>query len=221
MHYPGIPIEKLLLDGEPSSPAVDTICHTVEQASPIPLPAVAAPPPTDMLTIAATPPTEAPAVAASPRAMVTSSSQTLSVTTQCSSLAAATEFLIIENKAVIETLRPVNDEVSIIDDSPFPLSNAPRLLIIGILQEIHLSSSLVIDFPGVGMDIKASLEGVGLAANHVVTGQQHNLVQALHAVLSGLVQLILNTLITLVGCGKTAPPADIARDWPNRTLTYA
>uniref|UniRef100_A0A915IAT4 Uncharacterized protein n=1 Tax=Romanomermis culicivorax TaxID=13658 RepID=A0A915IAT4_ROMCU len=49
----------------------------------------------------------------------------------------------------------------------------------------------------VANDIKASLEGVRFAANHVITGQQHNLIQGLHAVLSGPVQLIFNTLIIL------------------------
>uniref|UniRef100_A0A915KMP2 Uncharacterized protein n=1 Tax=Romanomermis culicivorax TaxID=13658 RepID=A0A915KMP2_ROMCU len=50
--------------------------------------------------------------------------------------------------AVNETLRRVNEDVSIIEESPFPTAVPPRLPKVGILREIHPCGGLVIDFPG-------------------------------------------------------------------------
>uniref|UniRef100_A0A915I6P2 Uncharacterized protein n=1 Tax=Romanomermis culicivorax TaxID=13658 RepID=A0A915I6P2_ROMCU len=47
-----------------------------------------------------------------------------------------------------EMLRTVNDDVSIIEASPFPTATAPRSLKIGVLCEVYPCSGLVMDFPG-------------------------------------------------------------------------
>uniref|UniRef100_A0A915KSV3 Uncharacterized protein n=1 Tax=Romanomermis culicivorax TaxID=13658 RepID=A0A915KSV3_ROMCU len=47
-----------------------------------------------------------------------------------------------------ETLRLVNDDVSIIEAWPFPMSTAAQSLKIGILREVHLCRALVSNFPG-------------------------------------------------------------------------
>uniref|UniRef100_A0A915KYV2 Uncharacterized protein n=1 Tax=Romanomermis culicivorax TaxID=13658 RepID=A0A915KYV2_ROMCU len=47
-----------------------------------------------------------------------------------------------------ETLRALNDYVSIIEASPFPTATAPQTPKIGVLCEVHPCRGLVIDFPG-------------------------------------------------------------------------
>uniref|UniRef100_A0A915KJE5 Uncharacterized protein n=1 Tax=Romanomermis culicivorax TaxID=13658 RepID=A0A915KJE5_ROMCU len=46
-----------------------------------------------------------------------------------------------------ETLCAVNDDVSIIEASPFLMATAPQSLKIGVLREVHPCGGLVIDFP--------------------------------------------------------------------------
>uniref|UniRef100_A0A915IH02 Uncharacterized protein n=1 Tax=Romanomermis culicivorax TaxID=13658 RepID=A0A915IH02_ROMCU len=46
-----------------------------------------------------------------------------------------------------ETLRAINDNVSIIEASPFPTATAPQSPKIGVLCEVHPCMVLVIDFP--------------------------------------------------------------------------
>uniref|UniRef100_A0A915HSF2 Uncharacterized protein n=1 Tax=Romanomermis culicivorax TaxID=13658 RepID=A0A915HSF2_ROMCU len=45
-----------------------------------------------------------------------------------------------------ETLRAINDDVSIIEASPFRMATAPGSLKIGVLCEVHPCGGLVIDF---------------------------------------------------------------------------
>uniref|UniRef100_A0A915I2Z6 Uncharacterized protein n=1 Tax=Romanomermis culicivorax TaxID=13658 RepID=A0A915I2Z6_ROMCU len=52
--------------------------------------------------------------------------QTLPATAQSTSPAAATQSLVIEPMAVDETMPPVNDRVSIIEEPPFPTATARR-----------------------------------------------------------------------------------------------
>uniref|UniRef100_A0A915IBW2 Uncharacterized protein n=1 Tax=Romanomermis culicivorax TaxID=13658 RepID=A0A915IBW2_ROMCU len=47
-----------------------------------------------------------------------------------------------------ETLRTLNDDVSVIEVSPFPMATTPRSLKIGVLGKVHLCGGLVIDLPG-------------------------------------------------------------------------
>uniref|UniRef100_A0A915KCN9 YrdC-like domain-containing protein n=1 Tax=Romanomermis culicivorax TaxID=13658 RepID=A0A915KCN9_ROMCU len=89
------PVDKILLDGEPSSPAVDAICRAVEEASRKPQPT------------------------AQPVA-----------------------------NAFGEMLPAINDNISIIELSPFPTATALQSPKIGILCAVHLCGGLVIDFPG-------------------------------------------------------------------------
>uniref|UniRef100_A0A915JDA9 Uncharacterized protein n=1 Tax=Romanomermis culicivorax TaxID=13658 RepID=A0A915JDA9_ROMCU len=46
-----------------------------------------------------------------------------------------------------ETLRAVNDDVSIMEASPFSMATTQRSPKIGVLREVHLCRGLVIDFP--------------------------------------------------------------------------
>uniref|UniRef100_A0A915KX85 Uncharacterized protein n=1 Tax=Romanomermis culicivorax TaxID=13658 RepID=A0A915KX85_ROMCU len=126
--YSGLPHQEVLVGWEPFSPAVDAISCTVKHASWILLPAVATPPWTETFTVATTLPTEALAVAASPLATMTLRAPTSCTTAQCSPSAAMTESPLIENMAVIKALHPVNKDISIMDDSPFPSATALWLL---------------------------------------------------------------------------------------------
>uniref|UniRef100_A0A915KHC5 Uncharacterized protein n=1 Tax=Romanomermis culicivorax TaxID=13658 RepID=A0A915KHC5_ROMCU len=47
-----------------------------------------------------------------------------------------------------EMLCAINNEVSIIEASPFPMATTPRSLKIGVLHEVHMCGGMVIDFPG-------------------------------------------------------------------------
>uniref|UniRef100_A0A915J7E6 Uncharacterized protein n=1 Tax=Romanomermis culicivorax TaxID=13658 RepID=A0A915J7E6_ROMCU len=49
--------------------------------------------------------------------------------------------------AFAEMLRAVNDDVSIIEASPFPMATVPQSLKIGVLCDVHPCGGLVIDFP--------------------------------------------------------------------------
>uniref|UniRef100_A0A915IU38 Uncharacterized protein n=1 Tax=Romanomermis culicivorax TaxID=13658 RepID=A0A915IU38_ROMCU len=109
-------VDKILLDGEPSWPAVDAIRRAVEEGS------------------RNTQPTAV--VAASP-------SRT---TTGAQTLAGIAQQQLVAN-AFGETLRTINDDVSIIEVSPFPMATAPRSPKIGVLREVHPCGGLVIDFP--------------------------------------------------------------------------
>uniref|UniRef100_A0A915L535 Uncharacterized protein n=1 Tax=Romanomermis culicivorax TaxID=13658 RepID=A0A915L535_ROMCU len=81
-----IPVDKILLDGEPSSPA------------------------------------QQPVATAKPLPQVT--------------------------KAFGETLRAINDDVSVIEALPFPTATALRCPKISVLREVQLCGGLVINFPG-------------------------------------------------------------------------
>uniref|UniRef100_A0A915IG01 Uncharacterized protein n=1 Tax=Romanomermis culicivorax TaxID=13658 RepID=A0A915IG01_ROMCU len=50
--------------------------------------------------------------------------------------------------AVDKTLGPVNEDVSIVEEFPFPRAVPPRSRKVGILREIHLCGGLILDFPG-------------------------------------------------------------------------
>uniref|UniRef100_A0A915K9C6 Uncharacterized protein n=1 Tax=Romanomermis culicivorax TaxID=13658 RepID=A0A915K9C6_ROMCU len=47
-----------------------------------------------------------------------------------------------------ETLRAINDDISIMEASPFHTGTAPQSQKIGVLREVHPCRGLVIDFPG-------------------------------------------------------------------------
>uniref|UniRef100_A0A915L957 Uncharacterized protein n=1 Tax=Romanomermis culicivorax TaxID=13658 RepID=A0A915L957_ROMCU len=68
-------------------------------------------------------------------------------TTGAQTLAAIAQQQPVTN-AFGETLRAVNDDVSIIEMLPFPTATAPRSPKIGILREVHPCGGLVIDFRG-------------------------------------------------------------------------
>uniref|UniRef100_A0A915KER4 Uncharacterized protein n=1 Tax=Romanomermis culicivorax TaxID=13658 RepID=A0A915KER4_ROMCU len=101
-------VDKILLDGEPSLPAVDAVGRDVEQAS--------------------------------------GNGQPTAVVAQ-QPVAAAKLPPLVAN-AFGETLRAINDDISIIEASPFPMASAPQSPKIGVLREVHLCRGLVIDFPG-------------------------------------------------------------------------
>uniref|UniRef100_A0A915JVG4 Uncharacterized protein n=1 Tax=Romanomermis culicivorax TaxID=13658 RepID=A0A915JVG4_ROMCU len=131
------PIKKFLLDGEPSSPAVDAVCRAVEQASHILLPAVVATPPTAALPVAATWPSETVTIATSPPAKDKATNQIWPAAAQNTSPATTTESSIIEPMAIKETMHPVNEDVSIIEESPFPTETALQSPKVGVLREIY------------------------------------------------------------------------------------
>uniref|UniRef100_A0A915JNQ9 Uncharacterized protein n=1 Tax=Romanomermis culicivorax TaxID=13658 RepID=A0A915JNQ9_ROMCU len=111
------PVDKILLDCEPSSPAVDAIRCAVEEAS----------------------------RNVSPTAVVAMSRTTTMKGAQ--TLAAIAQQQLVAN-AFRESLRTVNDDVSIIEELPYPTATIPQSLKIGVLDEVHLCGGLVIDFPG-------------------------------------------------------------------------
>uniref|UniRef100_A0A915JBJ8 Uncharacterized protein n=1 Tax=Romanomermis culicivorax TaxID=13658 RepID=A0A915JBJ8_ROMCU len=108
------PVDKILLECEPSLPAVDTIHGAVEQAS------------------RNTRPTAV--VAASPSTMMTGA-QTLAAVQSPQNIFG-------------ETLRAVNDNVSVIETSRFLTATAQRSPKIGVLGKVHPCGGLVINFPG-------------------------------------------------------------------------
>uniref|UniRef100_A0A915JPK4 Uncharacterized protein n=1 Tax=Romanomermis culicivorax TaxID=13658 RepID=A0A915JPK4_ROMCU len=139
-------MEKFFLNGEPSWPAVHAVCCAVKQASRIILPAVTTTLPTAVLPVAATSPTETVTIASSPRAKDTATDQTAPATAQSISPAAATESPVIKPMAINEIMCSVNEDVSIIEESPFPKATALRSPKVGILWEIHPCRGLVINF---------------------------------------------------------------------------
>uniref|UniRef100_A0A915L6E6 Uncharacterized protein n=1 Tax=Romanomermis culicivorax TaxID=13658 RepID=A0A915L6E6_ROMCU len=121
------PVDKILLDGEPSSLAVDAIRHAVEQASwNAQPPAVVAASPSTSRTVA----------------------QMLAVIAQRQPVAAVTNLLTEVANAFGETLCTINDDVSIIEASPFRPATASQSPKIGVLREVHPCEGLVIDLPG-------------------------------------------------------------------------
>uniref|UniRef100_A0A915JMH5 Uncharacterized protein n=1 Tax=Romanomermis culicivorax TaxID=13658 RepID=A0A915JMH5_ROMCU len=118
-------VDKILLDGEPLSPTVDAICRTVEHTSHNAQPT---------------------AVVATLPSTTTTGAQMLVAIVQQQPVAAGKSPAKVAN-AFGEMLRAVNDDVSIIEVSPFPMATALQSLKIGILREVHLCGGLVIDFP--------------------------------------------------------------------------
>uniref|UniRef100_A0A915I3H7 Uncharacterized protein n=1 Tax=Romanomermis culicivorax TaxID=13658 RepID=A0A915I3H7_ROMCU len=111
------PVDKILLDGELLSLAVDTIHRPVEEVGRNARPTAV--------------------VAASPSTMTTGA-QTLVVISQQQPVP----------NAFGETLCTINDDVSIIEASPFLMATAPQFPKIGVLREVDPCGGLVIDFPG-------------------------------------------------------------------------
>uniref|UniRef100_A0A915JEA3 Uncharacterized protein n=1 Tax=Romanomermis culicivorax TaxID=13658 RepID=A0A915JEA3_ROMCU len=120
------PFDKLVLEGQPLSPAVDAICCAVKQASPIPQPM--------------------PAVAAL-LPMMTMSVQMLSAIVHQPSSTLATSSPTVAANTFGEMLHPVNDDVSIIQASPSPSATAPQSLKIEVLRKIQPCGGLVLDLP--------------------------------------------------------------------------
>uniref|UniRef100_A0A915L7V2 Uncharacterized protein n=1 Tax=Romanomermis culicivorax TaxID=13658 RepID=A0A915L7V2_ROMCU len=97
------PFDEILLDSEPSSPEVDAVCRTVEQRSHNAQP---------------------PAVVAALLSTTRTGAQTLGVIAQQQPVAAATNSWTDVANAFGETLHAINDDVSIIEVSPFPTATA-------------------------------------------------------------------------------------------------
>uniref|UniRef100_A0A915KC27 Uncharacterized protein n=1 Tax=Romanomermis culicivorax TaxID=13658 RepID=A0A915KC27_ROMCU len=87
------------------------------------------------------------AVVAALQSTTTTGAQTLAVIAQQQLLAAARSRTKVTN-VFGETLRSVNDDVSVIEASLFPMATAPQSLKIGVLGEIHPCGGLIIDLPG-------------------------------------------------------------------------
>uniref|UniRef100_A0A915JAC8 Uncharacterized protein n=1 Tax=Romanomermis culicivorax TaxID=13658 RepID=A0A915JAC8_ROMCU len=68
------------------------------------------------------------------------------MTTEAQTLAVIAQQQLVAN-TFGETLHAVNDDVSIIEASPFPRATALRSPKIGVLCEVHPCRGLVIDFP--------------------------------------------------------------------------
>uniref|UniRef100_A0A915I4J0 Antifreeze protein n=1 Tax=Romanomermis culicivorax TaxID=13658 RepID=A0A915I4J0_ROMCU len=98
------PVDKILLDAEPSSPAVDAVTTTT-------------------------------------------GAQTLAAIAQQHPVAAVKSPTKVPN-AFGEMLRAINDDLSIIEASLFPMATTPQSPKIGVLREVHLCGGLVVDFPG-------------------------------------------------------------------------
>uniref|UniRef100_A0A915KWE2 Uncharacterized protein n=1 Tax=Romanomermis culicivorax TaxID=13658 RepID=A0A915KWE2_ROMCU len=122
-----MPVSKILLDDKPLSPAVDTICWAVEQASRNAQPT--------------------PAIATLPSTMTTGA-QMLSAIVQQQPLATVTNSPTQVANAFGETLHAINDDVSIIEALPFLMATIPQSPKIGVLHEVHQCGGLVINFPG-------------------------------------------------------------------------
>uniref|UniRef100_A0A915J264 Uncharacterized protein n=1 Tax=Romanomermis culicivorax TaxID=13658 RepID=A0A915J264_ROMCU len=123
---PVTPINKILLDDEPSLWAVDAVGWALEQASGNAQPT--------------------PAVTGLP-SMMTTGAQRLSGIAQQQPLAAAINSQTEVANSFGETLHALNDNVSIIEASLFPTATAPLTPKIGVLHEFHPWGGLVIDFP--------------------------------------------------------------------------
>uniref|UniRef100_A0A915IP64 Uncharacterized protein n=1 Tax=Romanomermis culicivorax TaxID=13658 RepID=A0A915IP64_ROMCU len=119
-------MDKILLDDEPSWPAVDALHRAVEQVSPnVQPPAV---------------------VAMLPSIMMTGAQTHVAIARQ--QPVATVKSLTKVPKAFGETLHALNDDVSIIKASPFPMATTLQSPKIGILHEVHLCGGLVMDFTG-------------------------------------------------------------------------
>uniref|UniRef100_A0A915IYK8 Uncharacterized protein n=1 Tax=Romanomermis culicivorax TaxID=13658 RepID=A0A915IYK8_ROMCU len=120
------PIDKILLDSEPSLPTGDAVHRAVEQGSRNVQP---------------------PAVVAALLSTTTTGAQALAAIAQQQPVAAATNLPTEVAKAFGETLGTVKDNISIIEVSPFPTATALRSPKIGVLPEVHPCGGLVMDFP--------------------------------------------------------------------------
>uniref|UniRef100_A0A915JPT6 Uncharacterized protein n=1 Tax=Romanomermis culicivorax TaxID=13658 RepID=A0A915JPT6_ROMCU len=109
-------VDKILLDGEPSSPTVDAIRRAVEEAS----------------------------RNVGPTAVVALSLTT--TMTGARTLAAIAQQQPVAN-AFGELLGTVNEDVSVIEGSPFLRATVPLSLKIGVLCEVHPCGGLVMDSP--------------------------------------------------------------------------
>uniref|UniRef100_A0A915K8D0 Uncharacterized protein n=1 Tax=Romanomermis culicivorax TaxID=13658 RepID=A0A915K8D0_ROMCU len=78
---------------------------------------------------------------------MTTSAQILSVIAQPQPLAAVTESRTEVANAFGDMLRPVNDEVGIMEMWSFPIATTPQSLKIGVHPEVHPCRGLVMDFP--------------------------------------------------------------------------
>uniref|UniRef100_A0A915IAM6 Uncharacterized protein n=1 Tax=Romanomermis culicivorax TaxID=13658 RepID=A0A915IAM6_ROMCU len=87
-------------------------------------------------------------MAASTPAAATMIDQLLQATAQHTPPATATKLPDIETMAVDETMRPVNDDINFIKESPFPRATTPQLPKVSLLGEVHQCRGLVINFSG-------------------------------------------------------------------------
>uniref|UniRef100_A0A915I4K4 Uncharacterized protein n=1 Tax=Romanomermis culicivorax TaxID=13658 RepID=A0A915I4K4_ROMCU len=104
LNDPSEPVEKFLLDGEPSSPVVDTVRRAVEQAGWILLPAVEDTPPTAAPPVAATPLIETVTITALCPVTAKAIHQPPPATAQYMPPAAATQSWVVETITIEETL---------------------------------------------------------------------------------------------------------------------
>uniref|UniRef100_A0A915IJA3 Uncharacterized protein n=1 Tax=Romanomermis culicivorax TaxID=13658 RepID=A0A915IJA3_ROMCU len=74
--------------------------------------------------------------------------QMLAVIAQQQPMAATTDLLTEAANAFGETLHAINDDLSIIEASPFLTATALQSPKIGVLREVHPCGGLVINFPG-------------------------------------------------------------------------
>uniref|UniRef100_A0A915KVJ3 Uncharacterized protein n=1 Tax=Romanomermis culicivorax TaxID=13658 RepID=A0A915KVJ3_ROMCU len=116
-----------MLDNKPSLGAVNAIHCGVEQGSHKAQP---------------------PAVVAALPSTTMTGAQTLAAIAQQHPVVAATNLPTEVANAFGELLRAVNDDIRIIEASPFQTTTAPQSPKIGILHEVHPCGGLVIDFPG-------------------------------------------------------------------------
>uniref|UniRef100_A0A915I8P5 Uncharacterized protein n=1 Tax=Romanomermis culicivorax TaxID=13658 RepID=A0A915I8P5_ROMCU len=121
------PVNKILLDGKPSSPAVDAIPQAVEQVSRNVHPSAV--------------------VAALPSRMTTGA-QMLEVIAKQQPVAATTTSPTEVANAFGETLHAINDHVSIIEEFPFLTATTPQSPKNDVLRKVHLCRGLVIVFRG-------------------------------------------------------------------------
>uniref|UniRef100_A0A915JLZ9 Uncharacterized protein n=1 Tax=Romanomermis culicivorax TaxID=13658 RepID=A0A915JLZ9_ROMCU len=109
------PVDKILLDREPSLPAVNAVGRAVEQASHNARPT---------------------AVVAVSLSMKTTGAQTLVAIAQQQSVGAAKLLPPVAN-AFGETLHAINDDLSVIEVSPFPTATVLGPPKIGVLRKVH------------------------------------------------------------------------------------
>uniref|UniRef100_A0A915IIT4 Uncharacterized protein n=1 Tax=Romanomermis culicivorax TaxID=13658 RepID=A0A915IIT4_ROMCU len=78
---------------------------------------------------------------------MTTGAQMLGAIAQQQSVVAAKPPTMVAN-TFGETLCAINNDISIIEASPFPTATAPQSLKIGVLREVQPCDGLVIYFPG-------------------------------------------------------------------------